>query len=105
MLAARYNGDCLPRLKKHRGESWTYVDYDTVLLPSTTHQTPRGRRFLFVILAILALFLFGIRTAVSYYVDTLWYGSLGYADVFWKTLGLQWAVFAIFAAVPFVVLY
>src|ERR1035441_7565933 len=91
--------------EKDRGESWTHVDYESVLLPLNTHRPHRGRSFLIAILAILVLFLFGIRTLVSYYVDTLWYGSLGYADVFWKTQGLQWSVFAIFAAVTFVVLY
>ena len=38
-------------------------------------------------------------------MDALWYGSLGYADVFWKTLGMQWGIFAAFAVATFVVLY
>src|SRR3979409_2307831 len=44
-------------------------------------------------------------TALSYYVDALWFDSLGYADVFWKTLNLQASVFAAFAALTFLVLY
>jgi uncharacterized membrane protein (UPF0182 family) len=44
-------------------------------------------------------------TALSYYVDALWYGSLGFADVFWKTLNLQAIIFTAFFAVTFVVLY
>ncbi len=48
---------------------------------------------------------FGGQTWVSYYVDALWYGSLGYGEVFWKTLILQWGVFAGFAAATFLVLY
>jgi uncharacterized protein len=43
--------------------------------------------------------------ASSYYVDGLWFGSLGYGDVFWKTLGLQWSVFAVFFAATFLILY
>jgi len=66
---------------------------------------PRRRRRLFLILAAIAILLFGSRTAVSYYVDALWFGSLGYGDVFRKTLGLQWAVFAIFSAATFLILY
>ena len=58
-----------------------------------------------VILAVIAAVFFGSRTAVSYYVEALWFGSLGYADVFWKKLGIQWAVFGVFAAVTFLVLY
>ncbi len=66
----------------------------------------RGRRFfLFSILAIVAVIVFGSRTALSYYVDALWFGSLGYGEVFRKTIGLQWAVFAAFAAATFVILY
>src|SRR5580700_9556 len=66
---------------------------------------PRSRRRFLIILAVLAAILFGSRTALSYYVDALWFGSLGYADVFWKTLSLQWGIFTVFAAVTFLILY
>ena len=33
--------------------------------------------------------LLGGGTALSYYVDALWFDSLGYGDVFWTTLRLQ----------------
>ena len=66
---------------------------------------PRSRRRLLFVIAIAAVILFGGRAALSYYVDGLWYGSLGYADVFWKTLGMQWGIFAAFALATFVVLY
>src|ERR1700757_1042066 len=65
---------------------------------------PRRRRF-FVVLALAAITIFGSRTALSYYVDALWFGSLGYGDVFRKTLTLQWGVFAAFFAVTFLFLY
>jgi uncharacterized membrane protein (UPF0182 family) len=65
----------------------------------------RSRRFLLLILAVLAIIVFGGRTALSYYVDVLWFKSLGYGDVFWKTLALQWGIFAAFAAATFVILY
>src|SRR5271156_6857962 len=65
----------------------------------------RHRRLFFLVLAILAILIFSSRTALSYYVDALWFGSLGYGDVFRKTLTLQWAVFAAFFAVTFLFLY
>jgi len=65
----------------------------------------RHRRLFFLVLAILAVVLFSTRTALSYYVDALWFGSLGYGDVFRKTLSLQWAVFAAFFAFTFLFLY
>src|ERR1700677_2931771 len=66
---------------------------------------PRGRRSFLIILAVLAAIFFAARTTLSYYVDVLWFDSLGYGGVFWKTLSLQWGIFAAFAAVTFLVLY
>src|SRR5271167_2456248 len=68
-------------------------------------QPPRHRRRLLLILAVLAGVLFAARTTLSYYVDVLWFESLGYGGVFWKTLSLQWGVFAAFAAAAFLILY
>jgi uncharacterized membrane protein (UPF0182 family) len=65
---------------------------------------PRRRRF-FLILAVFAALYFGTRTSLSYYVDVLWFRSLGFGDVFWKTLNLQWEVFTAFAAATFLILY
>ena len=66
---------------------------------------PRSRRRLLLILAALAVIFFGARSALSYYVDVLWFRSLGYAEVFFKTLSLQWGIFAAFAAATFLILY
>ncbi len=71
--------------------------------PRTPHR-PRRRRLLLIFAVIAAIF-FGGRTALSYYVDTLWFGSLGYRDVFWKTLSLQWGIFSFFTAATFLILY
>jgi uncharacterized protein len=67
-------------------------------------QPPRRRVFL-IIFAVLAVIFFSSRTVLSYYVDALWFGSLGYADVFRKTISLQWLVFAVFFAATFFILY
>jgi uncharacterized membrane protein (UPF0182 family) len=73
--------------------------------PAHVARRPRRRRRLLFILAVLAVLLFGGRSALSNYVDLLWFRSLGYGDVFWKTLSLQWGVFAAFAAATFLILY
>ena len=65
----------------------------------------RHRRRFLLSLVILAGIVFGGRAALSYYVDALWFGSLGYGDVFWKTLTLQWGIFTAFAAATFLILY
>jgi uncharacterized membrane protein (UPF0182 family) len=65
---------------------------------------PRRRGFLFL-LVVLAIILFGSRTTISYWVDLLWFRSLGYGDVFWKTRWLQWGAFAVFATATFLILF
>jgi len=66
---------------------------------------PRRRRRFLLILFVLAVIFFGSRACLSYYVDVLWFRSLGYGDVFFKTLGLQWEVFVTFAVATFLILY
>jgi uncharacterized protein len=66
---------------------------------------PRRRTWLLVLLGAIAAIILGTVTASSYWVDLLWFRSLGYSEVFWKSLTLQWAIFAIFAVATFAVLY
>ena len=69
---------------------------------------PRGRRRgrkLLVLLALVVGILFALGSAVSYWVDLLWFRSLGYGDVFWTTLHLEWGSFLLFAVVTFLILY
>ena len=76
-----------------------------VILPLHTNDRP-GRGRLWIILAALVLILlFSFRTLVSWYVENLWFGSLGYSDVFWKSLRIEWIAFAVFAAATFAILY
>ena len=64
----------------------------------------RRRRLLILLVAVVALIAVS-HTLLSYWVDLLWFHSLGYGQVFWKTAGLQVGVFAIFAIVTFAVLF
>ncbi|HEX9199753.1 MAG TPA: UPF0182 family protein, partial [Acidobacteriaceae bacterium] len=63
------------------------------------------RRTLIAVLVLIGGIFFAGRTALSYWVDLLWFRSLGYGDVFWTTLHLQWGIFAVFAAATFLILY
>jgi uncharacterized membrane protein (UPF0182 family) len=72
--------------------------------PRMRQSQPRRRRFVLILVALAVIF-FGGGAALSYYVDVLWFRSLGYGDVFWKTLSLRWEVFTVFAATTFVILY
>lgn len=79
--------------------------HETVLLPSQSGLHPRYRRLWLVFFILIAALFFSARTAVSYYVESLWFESLGYAGVFWKSLSLQWTVFAVFTGCTFAILY
>jgi uncharacterized membrane protein (UPF0182 family) len=68
-------------------------------------RNPRGRRTVLGIVVVLALAIFLSRNLLSYWVDLLWFGSLGYADVFWKTLSLEWGIFAGFAVATFLIVF
>ena len=77
-----------------------HIDWPTKPTPSR-----RPRIALLVVVILLFAVLFGGRTAVSWWVDAIWYGSLGYSEVFWKTLQLEWEIFGLFAILTFGVLY
>ena len=66
---------------------------------------PRRRRRVMSWLVVLAVALIGGVSIVSYYVDALWFESLGYASVFWTRLNLQATIFLSFALITFLVLY
>src|SRR5689334_10733962 len=65
---------------------------------------PRRRGRIAIVIA-LALLIFGGGTALSYYVEALWFDSLGFGAVFWKSLNLQGAVFSVFFLATFALLY
>ena len=67
----------------------------------------RGRRRSATLLVLLAVFvvIVGSGTAASYYVEGLWFASLGYGAVFWRALTIQSAIFTTFAGATFVILY
>ncbi len=64
----------------------------------------RPRRLLLTLVLLVVLF-FAAQAALSYFVDGLWFGSLGYESVFRRMLGLRWGVFAAFGAASFGLLY
>jgi len=77
---------------------------ETINWPKSTSPRRRSRRGLLFLIAVVAVLLLGGRTALSYWVDLLWFKSLGYGDVFWKARGLEWGIFAAFFALTFLIL-
>jgi len=77
------------------------------LIEVKTQKPPRrgGRRSFALLAAGVFVVLLLSRIALSYWVDLLWFQSLGYGQVLWKTLGLQAAVFTLFTVATFLILY
>jgi uncharacterized protein len=70
------------------------------------HGKPRRLRFVFYLLVAIVILIFvSARTAISYWVDLLWFNSLGFASVFWKTFNFEWGTFGAFAVLTFLILY
>ncbi|HEY1807213.1 MAG TPA: UPF0182 family protein [Acidobacteriaceae bacterium] len=66
---------------------------------------PRSNRIIFILVALIFAGFLSSSTALSYFVDSLWFGSLGYRDVFWKSIGLQWGIFVVSFLFTFLILY
>jgi uncharacterized membrane protein (UPF0182 family) len=66
---------------------------------------PPRRRGLPILIAVAVVLVLGLGTVLSYYVEALWFESLGVAGVFWTTLRLQSQTFTFFAVSTFLILY
>jgi len=73
--------------------------------PPQHRSATRGRRRVFLLAVLVLVILWCGWTALSYWVDLLWFQSLGYGEVFWKSIALQSADFAFFAVATFLILY
>jgi uncharacterized protein len=77
-----------------------YIDW-----PQSSPPRRRRRRLFLVVAVVVGFVVFGGRTALSYWVDLLWFRAEGYGTVYWKTLSLQSGIFMAFAAATFAILY
>ena len=75
---------------------------NTIDFPPPRQPRRRGRLLL---LALVALLVIGSGTTLSYYVDSLWFDSLGFREVFWRMLRLQSEIFLLFGLATFFALY
>ena len=81
------------------------VIHERVVTPIREDSPMKFRRILFGLILFVFLILFSAKTAISYYVDSLWFSSLGYSQVFWRTLEFKWTAFAIPFVLTFLILY
>jgi uncharacterized membrane protein (UPF0182 family) len=81
------------------------VIHERVVTPIREDSPMKFRRALLGFILVVFLILFSAKTTISYYVDSLWFSSLGYSEVFWRTLEFKWAAFAIPFVLTFLILY
>jgi len=79
-------------------------------MPETIDWPPRHSRrgprlVLLFFFAFAAIVLLAGNASISWWVNLLWFHSLGYESVFWRTWTLQWGTFAAFAGLTFFILY
>src|ERR1051326_2915079 len=65
----------------------------------------RATRGFIVRLAVAIVFLIAAFQSISFYVESLWYGSLGFESVYWYRLRAQGLVFLIVTVVTTLVLW
>src|SRR6266481_5705509 len=68
------------------------------------HTKPRRRRRGWWLLGAIVILIFAASRGLSIYISALWFGSLGYAQVYWYMFKLKIALFAIFFVLTVVIL-
>src|SRR6185436_15557846 len=63
-----------------------------------------GRRWRVWVIAGLILTLIALYRSLSIYLSALWFGSLGYSDVYWYIFKLKLALFLVFTVLTVVIL-
>jgi uncharacterized membrane protein (UPF0182 family) len=77
---------------------------ETIEWPLRTGTRPHRRKIILFLILVAVVF-FSASSFISYWVNILWFGSLGYAGVYWTTLGMEWGIFAVFAIATFAILF
>src|SRR5215472_80621 len=82
----------MPHIPAHvRRGKLVIVAHESYVYPSRRQAPEKSRRGLLLAIIVLLVLVFSARRSISYYVDSLWFSSLGYSDVFWRVLELKWA--------------
>jgi len=96
----------MPHIPAHvRRGKLVIVAHESYVYPSRRQAPEKSRRGLLLAIIVLLVLVFSARRSISYYVDSLWFSSLGYSDVFWRTLELKWVAFALSSLATFLVVY
>jgi uncharacterized protein len=72
-------------------------------MPVPPARPRRGK--LLLLIALVVVIVSAGRWLLSLWVDLLWFRSLGYAQAFWTSRGLEWGIFAVVTVITFFSLY
>lgn len=78
------------------------LDAEIIDVSPADSPDPKRRWWLFL-LALPLLFL-ALTYGISFYVEAVWFDSIGFAGRFWYEYGLSWTLLAVFAVLTFAIL-
>ena len=79
------------------------LDFDREVI-DVSPPPPRRRRWRRWVIGAVILSFFAFLRVLSIYIEILWFGSLGYAPVYWYTFRLKLILFLVFTLVTIVIL-
>ena len=79
-----------------------YSDLDAEII-DIKQPPPKSTGYIKWIVMAVVLLAFLAASSVGIYIESLWFGSLGFESRYWYVLGLGWALFFIFAALTIVI--
>src|SRR6476469_6514746 len=82
-----------------------YSDLDSEIIDVTPRSDRNllAGRFKWIVLTLFAVLFLSWR-AIDIYVESLWYGSLGFNSRFWYVIELRWGLFVGFLTLTFITL-
>jgi hypothetical protein len=79
-------------------------DSDNVTIEMPSLQSKRRRWRLWIVLAIVLFLILVLPRIIDVYIESLWFGSVGYSQVYWYELKITLALFFAFALLTFFIL-
>ncbi len=80
-----------------------YSDLEAEIIDIKQPPVKRDGRIKWIVMAVVLL-AFVAASSVGIYIESLWFGSLGFESRYWYVLGLGWALFFVFAILTVVII-
>jgi hypothetical protein len=80
------------------------IDSDDVIIETSPSQPKRRRWLLWIVLAALLFFILVLPRIIGVYIESLWFGSVGYSQVYWYGFKITLILFFVFSLLTFFIL-